>query len=141
MAYEAIESLGLYPRLLLDLEAEVCQTITDFYIPTAFWIQEQTELGKKKSKTGYGQQAVCLGMNIPHGIDTYPLNICLTALLNYMQVRSAIVSYEDFYVDDAKLSQIKTENPYNRFVQHRGLAGTHDIALGSKVMNQILNCH
>lgn len=79
-------------------------------------------------------------MNIPHGIDTYPMNMVLNALLEWLGLKSMVVSYDDFNVDEGDLVKLINTNPYNRFVQGFGMAGTHDIAKGSKIMNKIINC-
>ena len=79
-------------------------------------------------------------MNLPHGIDTHPLNKVLTALLEWLGLKSMVVSYDDFFVDDDKMEDILAANPYNRFYQTQGMAGTHDIAKGSTILNKIINC-
>jgi D-glycerate 3-kinase len=52
-------------------------------------------------------------------------------------LRVAVVSVDDFYLPHAGLKGIAEENPDNPLLQGRGQPGTHDIALGTKVLHAL----
>ena len=53
-------------------------------------------------------------------------------------VRSALVSIDDFYLPNAKQRALAADFPDNRLVQGRGVAGTHDLQLSKSTLDQMM---
>jgi len=49
-------------------------------------------------------------------------------------IKTAVVSYDDFYLTNADQRKLAEQNPENPFMQGRGVAGSHDMELGKKVL-------
>lgn len=79
-------------------------------------------------------------MNIPHGIDIQSFNLCLESMLTILDVSVFFLSYDDFLLDQVEMQTLKNANPFNKFIQISGMAGTHDIPKGTQIMNRIINC-
>jgi D-glycerate 3-kinase len=52
-------------------------------------------------------------------------------------VRAAAVSIDDFYLTNKDQTALAAAHPTNRLLQLRGNAGSHDLALGRKTLNQL----
>ena len=70
-------------------------------------------------------------MNIPHGIDIQSFNLCLESMLSILDVSVFFLSYDDFLLDQGEMETLKNANPFNKFIQISGMAGTHDIPKGT----------
>jgi len=51
-----------------------------------------------------------------------------------MGIRTAVVSYDDFYLTHAAQVELASNNPTNKLLSGRGVAGTHDIKLGIETL-------
>ena len=51
--------------------------------------------------------------------------------------RAVTVSIDDFYLTNAEQIVLARRYPGNRFLQHRGYPGTHDLALGVRVLTAL----
>ena len=60
----------------------------------------------------------------------------LTSPPNNLSV--ALFSLDDFYLPHSELVRVANEHPYNPLLQGRGQPGTHDIPLGTQVLNSLL---
>jgi len=130
--------------------------VLDYYVPVALWLESQIRQGKKmKEQKG----AVCVGFSLPQGAGKTTLAESMTNALEEIGYRVAVVSYDDFYLtreDQVSLQQLHEGNPYvvmicfsysilarihsnDRYMFGRGVAGTHDIALGSDVLDLMIN--
>lgn len=52
-------------------------------------------------------------------------------------IRAATVSIDDFYLTYEEQSKVAAANPSNRLLQLRGNAGSHDLALGERTLQQL----
>ena len=57
--------------------------------------------------------------------------------MNVLDIKTGVVSYDDFYLNYQEQSKLAEENPDNQFLQGRGVAGTHDMALGAKTIDDL----
>jgi D-glycerate 3-kinase len=51
--------------------------------------------------------------------------------------RSVSVSIDDFYLRNAEQSALAARWAGNRYLEHRGAPGTHDVALGTRVLGEL----
>jgi D-glycerate 3-kinase len=67
------------------------------------------------------------------------LTTCLEkAMFEALGIRTAVVSYDDFYLTHDDQSEVAKANPSNPFMQGRGVAGSHDMQLGSQVLEELI---
>ena len=52
-------------------------------------------------------------------------------------VSVAVLSIDDIYLPHSGLEDVAARHPYNRLLHGRGLPGTHDIALGTRLLEQL----
>lgn len=49
----------------------------------------------------------------------------------------ALISLDDLYLSHLELVSVANDHPHNPFLQGRGLPGTHDVPLGTKILNSL----
>lgn len=123
-------------------EAKSARILT-FYIPIALWLEQQVRTGKKVDPvTGeYAsslENAVCVGLSIPQGGGKTTISSCLETALLELDIKTGVVSYDDFYLTYEDQQKVAKENPDNRFLQGRGTAGTHDMELGAQTIDMMI---
>jgi D-glycerate 3-kinase len=56
-------------------------------------------------------------------------------------IKTGAVSYDDFYLSHSDQHKLSRENPKNKYLVGRGVAGTHDMDLGEQVIDELVNMH
>lgn len=49
----------------------------------------------------------------------------------------ALISLDDLYLPHSELARVASDHPYNPLLQGRGQPGTHDVPLGTQVLNSL----
>jgi D-glycerate 3-kinase len=75
-----------------------------------------------------------LGLQGPQGCGKSTLAAALVGALGDVGLRAAAVSIDDFYLTHAEQRALSTRHPGNPYLRHRGYPGTHDVALGARVI-------
>lgn len=107
---------------LLDDEVAAIR-ILDYYIPISLWLIYQIDLGRKDGKEG----PVVVGVSIPQGGGKTTMTNCLEAALKVIDLKTVVVSYDDFYLTYKDQQALAKKYPHNKYLQGRGVAGTHDL--------------
>ena len=63
---------------------------------------------------------------------------CLGSALDTLGIRTGFCSIDDFYLTHAEQLELEKRYPANLLLKGRGLAGTHDIALGVRTLSQLV---
>jgi D-glycerate 3-kinase len=80
---------------------------------------------------------VLVGIQAPQGAGKTTLVTHLLALLPALGLRGAGVSIDDFYLTRAEQLRLAAAHPGNRYLEHRGYPGTHDIELGEQTLRAL----
>jgi D-glycerate 3-kinase len=80
---------------------------------------------------------VVIGVQAPQGAGKTTLVQRLLKELPAQGVRAAGVSIDDFYLPRAAQLAVAAANPGNRYLEHRGYPGTHDVDLGEETLRQL----
>jgi D-glycerate 3-kinase len=75
-----------------------------------------------------------LGINGPQGGGKSTLAAQLVALASARGLRAQTVSIDDFYLTHSAQEALAAAHPGNRYLEHRGYPGTHDVALGCETL-------
>lgn len=57
--------------------------------------------------------------------------------MKVLEIKTGVVSYDDFYLNYEEQQKLANANPNNKFLQGRGVAGTHDMELGAKTIDDL----
>ena len=91
--------------------------------------------GKRAGVAG----AVCVALSIPQGGGKTSLSNCLeSALFNGLGIKTAVISYDDLYLTNEDQQKVTNANPSNKFLAGRGVAGTHDMQLGTDKLHEMI---
>ncbi|MDJ0588477.1 MAG: glycerate kinase [Pleurocapsa sp. MO_226.B13] len=124
-----------------DLSAEaiaVCNSLgfeqQDLIAPQLekLWLPTALELAEARQKSN---RTIIQGILGGQGTGKSTLCIILKLILNYLGFEVASLSIDDLYLTHAERQELKRQNP--RLIW-RGPPGTHDVALGLKVIEQCL---
>lgn len=64
---------------------------------------------------------------------------CLeSALFKGLGIKTAVISYDDLYLTNEDQQKVTNANPSNKFLAGRGVAGTHDMQLGSDKLHEMI---
>lgn len=77
-----------------------------------------------------------IGLSGPQGVGKTTLAAYLLEALDQRGLRAAAVSIDDFYLTHAEQRALHAATG-NRYLEHRGYPGTHDIALGAQVLDAL----
>jgi len=77
-----------------------------------------------------GRRPLAVGLSAPQGAGKTTLARRLLARLGERGVRAASVSIDDFYLRREEQLRLAAAHPGNRYLEHRGAPGTHDVELG-----------
>lgn len=83
---------------------------------------------------GVGMQ---IGISAPQGCGKTTLVTELEKLLEHEGLLCAAVSIDDFYLTNADQNSLAEAHKDNWLLQGRGHAGTHDVALGTKTLQEL----
>ena len=80
-----------------------------------------------------------VGVQGPQGSGkTFLTTILKDELISSPQDLSvALISLDDLYLPHSELVRVADSHPHNPFLQGRGLPGTHDVPLGTKILNSL----
>ena len=76
-------------------------------------------------------------MSLPQGAGKTTLADSMTNALETMGYRVAVVSYDDFYLTRKDQESLQRLHKGNSYLHGRGVAGTHDIALGNEILDSM----
>ena len=82
-------------------------------------------------------QPLVVGVNGPQGAGKSTLCAALVAAFRADGVRAFAISVDDFYLTRAEQVALAARHPGNRFLEHRGAPGTHDVALGDATLRAL----
>jgi D-glycerate 3-kinase len=82
-------------------------------------------------------RAHVIGVSGPQGGGKSTLTARLVASLGSAGLRAATVSIDDFYRTHAEQRDLAARHPGDRCLEHRGYPGTHDVALGDRVLGAL----
>ena len=120
-----IEDLITSERLPVDFTA----TVTDIYFPLA---------GELASRAGHRDRPLIVGINGAQGTGKSTLTRFLALLLeSEFGLRTAAFSLDDIYHTRARRNDLARK--IHPLLAVRGVPGTHDIALGDAVLDDLLN--
>ena len=101
------------------------------------------QLAQHRAKAQNGQNAYCSPLFVavqgPQGSGkTFLTSHLKQALVSPPHSLSvAVLSIDDLYLPHDQLLAVARANPENRLLQGRGQPGTHDVSLGSSILNQL----
>lgn len=95
-------------------------------VPVALWLRRQVELAARRP--------LLAGLSAPQGSGKTTLCQLLVPLLETMSVRAVALSIDDFYLRREEQLALAAANPGNRYLEHRGYPGTHDLELGVRTL-------
>ena len=126
---ELRQALTRYLTTILDPAHQHPGLVDQYYLPVFFYLYEQT--------LRHGQPGFIAGINAPQGGGKSTLTSYLVRLFKQAGLRAVTVSIDDFYLTRAGQIQLANEHPDNPYLQQRGYPGTHDIALGVKILTNL----
>lgn len=83
------------------------------------------------------RRPLVIGLQAPQGAGKTTLVTHLLDALPELGLRGAGVSVDDFYLTRQGQLDVAAANPGNRYLEHRGYPGTHDVALGERVIREL----
>ena len=101
--------------------------IRDLYLPLLEWSLESFA----------GRRSTTLALSGPQGCGKSTLAAHLVALLGALGRKATAISIDDFYLRHADQTRLAAAHPGNRFLEHRGAPGTHDVALGARTLDAL----
>jgi D-glycerate 3-kinase len=100
-----------------------------FYAPLAYAIEQQ--LARATTRP------LVLGIQGPQGSGKSTLAMALTQAFVDVGARSVSMSIDDFYLPNADQRALAARWAGNRYLEHRGGPGTHDVELGTRVLGEL----
>jgi D-glycerate 3-kinase len=79
-----------------------------------------------------------LGIQGPQGCGKSTLAAGLVKALGGGGLRAATVSIDDFYLTHMEQRALAAQHPGNPYLLYRGYPGTHDVALGARVIESVI---
>jgi D-glycerate 3-kinase len=83
------------------------------------------------------RRPLVIGLQAPQGAGKTTLVTHLLDALPGLGLRGAGVSVDDFYLTREEQLKVAADHPGNRYLEHRGYPGTHDVALGERTIQQL----
>ncbi|MBE2248013.1 MAG: hypothetical protein IAE78_00605 [Myxococcus sp.] len=83
------------------------------------------------------RRPLMVGLNAPQGAGKTTLTRSLVGLLEHLGHRAVSISIDDFYLRRDEQLALAARHSGNRFLEHRGYPGTHDVALGARVLEAL----
>ncbi|HET8725991.1 MAG TPA: glycerate kinase, partial [Alphaproteobacteria bacterium] len=83
------------------------------------------------------RRPVIVGLGAAQGAGKTTLTGAVRTMLAERGIRAAALSIDDFYLTRAEQVALAAANPGNRYLQQRGLPGTHDLALGTRTLERL----
>ena len=119
-------------RLVRALHARVpdARRVDRYYAPLA--------IGSAQRLSACPHRPWVLGIQGPQGCGKTTLASALVDAFEAVCLRSAAVSIDDFYLTHAEQLALAERHPANPYLLYRGYPGTHDVALGARVIQSIV---
>lgn len=108
----------------------------------ADWLVDELTLVRgapTSTHRGERARAFVLGVSGPQGGGKSTLAAGLVEHLRARGLRAAAVSIDDFYLTHAEQRGLAAAHPGDRCLEHRGYPGTHDVALGERVLDALVH--
>lgn len=80
---------------------------------------------------------IVVGFSAPQGAGKTTVAAALCRMAGEERLSAVAVSIDDFYLTRAEQLDLSRRYAGNRFFEHRGYPGTHDIALGERVLGAL----
>lgn len=94
-------------------------------VPLALWLKQRSTQ----------RSPLMVGLNAPQGAGKTTLTRSLVGVFAHVfGLRAVSVSVDDFYLRRDEQLALAARHPGNRYLEHRGYPGTHDVALGASVL-------
>lgn len=82
-------------------------------------------------------RALVIGVSGPQGGGKTTLSRHIVGVVRAVGLRAVSVSIDDFYLTHAEQLAVAAAHPGDRCLEHRGYPGTHDVALGERVIHAL----
>ncbi len=79
-------------------------------------------------------RTLVVGINGPQGGGKSTLAAAVALRLSARGETAIAISVDDFYLTRAEQSEVAARHPRNRYLEHRGYPGTHDVELGTRTL-------
>ncbi len=97
-------------------------------VPLALWVRQRAKAG----------ETLMVGLNAPQGAGKTTLTRSLEGLFSdVFGLRAISLSIDDFYLRRDEQVALAASYPGNRYLEHRGFPGTHDVPLGASVLTAL----
>ena len=103
----------------------------DFSALLSRWLEEAVR------SSPVADRPIMIGLSAPQGAGKTTLARELCGRVAKDGCRMISISIDDFYITHTEQLSLAKRYPDNRFLQHRGYPGTHDIPLGVGVLNAL----
>ncbi len=113
----------------LSLATDDVSLVHGYYLPVARWCRATLE--------GLAKRPVVIGVSGPQGAGKSTLADVVVRGLGACGVRGIAISIDDFYLTHAEQQALAARFPGNRALAQRGYPGTHDVALGRAVLDDL----
>jgi D-glycerate 3-kinase len=99
-------------------------------VPIALWLSHRLTQAERRP--------LMIGLNAPQGAGKTTLASLLVECFRDVFARRVVaLSVDDFYLTRAEQLAVAAAHPGNRFLEHRGYPGTHDVPLGERVLSAL----
>ncbi|MDP1828137.1 MAG: hypothetical protein Q8L48_32980 [Archangium sp.] len=98
-------------------------------VPVLLWLRREVERSARRP--------LMAGLSAPQGSGKSTLVALLVPLLEQFGIRAVALSIDDFYLRREDQLRLAAEHPGNRYLEHRGYPGTHDVALGVRTLEAL----
>lgn len=112
---------------ILKGEPNAKQRVEKLYGPVFEWLSSRLQPG----------QVTYVGLNAPQGAGKTTLTRVLTEAFAQQDIKALAISVDDFYFTRQQQVTLAAKHSSNPYLQQRGYPGTHDIALGEKILHQV----
>ncbi len=121
----------LRERLLRRLEdvPDRSRRVDDYYLPVCEWLEARVRERAKRPRVIF--------VSGPQGAGKSTLCAAAVDALAARGLRAVDVSIDDFYLTHDEQVALAARHPGNRYLEFRGYPGTHDVALGRRVIEAL----
>ncbi len=102
-------------------------------------VVELAERARDCARDGAQESHVTLvvGINGPQGAGKSTMAAAVVARARAQGKTAVALSVDDFYLTRAEQLELAARHPGNRYLEHRGYPGTHDVALGTATLRAL----